>query len=102
MALSVESILPTLDRYLEELKQEHEIRSHPTQTPTSLVANATVSAPLQLLNQHDGNVLTDLCHSVREVEEITRTANGKEMLVEYLGPVVAKNIVDFWEDEWIA
>ena len=102
MALSLDGILPTLERYLQELERAPEIRSPATPIPTSLVAYATTSAPPQPLSQHHANVLINLCHSVRELEEVTRTTGGKEMLVEYLGAVVAKNIINFWEDEWIA
>ncbi|KAH0832792.1 hypothetical protein FOPE_01445 [Fonsecaea pedrosoi] len=100
-ASSIESIVPTVERYIQELNKKYEIKIPPMPMPTTLVAHASTSAPAQPLSAHDANVLTDLCSSIRGLEEATRTNNGRERLAEYLGPVVTKTLVDFWEDEWI-
>ncbi|OAL35238.1 hypothetical protein AYO20_05492 [Fonsecaea nubica] len=94
-------IVPTIERYIQELNKKYEIKIPPMPMPTTLVAHASTSAPAQPLSAHDANVLTDLCPSIRGLEEATRTNNGRERLAEYLGPVVTKTLVDFWEDEWI-
>ncbi|EXJ73967.1 uncharacterized protein A1O5_02261 [Cladophialophora psammophila CBS 110553] len=101
IALSIESVLPTIERYIQELHKNFEIKLPPLPMPTTLVAHACTTAPIRPLSPHDANILTDLCHSIRELEEATRTSSGREQLAEYLGPAVTKNIVDFWEDEWI-
>ncbi|KIX98967.1 uncharacterized protein Z520_05428 [Fonsecaea multimorphosa CBS 102226] len=101
IALSVEGILPTIERYIQELHKNYEIKIPPVPMPETLIAHATISAPAQPLSQHEANVLTDLCHSIRDLEEATRTSSGREQLAEHLGPAVTKNLVDFWEDEWI-
>ena len=100
LALSVESVLPSLTLYLRELEKRHHIKSIPAPIPTALVARATTST--QSLTQHDANVLTDICHSIRGLEEATRTSEGKTKLVDYMGPTIAQTLVDFWGDEWIA
>ncbi|OAP63735.1 hypothetical protein AYL99_02962 [Fonsecaea erecta] len=101
IVLSVESIISTMEHYIQELHKKYEVKTPPMVLPTALVAHATTSAPSQPLSQHDASVLTDLYSSIRELEEATRTSRGREQLTEYLGPVVTKNLVDFWEDEWI-
>ncbi|KAJ9610466.1 hypothetical protein H2200_005243 [Cladophialophora chaetospira] len=100
LILSIESILPTLHRYMQEFGKHCEIMPQPNLLPTSLVAYATTSS--QPLTQHNANVLTDICHSMRGLEEATRTESGRATLADFLGSVVANDTVDFWEDEWIA
>ena len=85
---------------MPELKKRHKLKSDPTPNPSALIGHATTSA--QPLVQHDANVLADICHSLRGLEEVTRTTEGKAKLVDYLGPPVARNVIDFWEDEWLA
>ena len=74
--------------------------SPPAPLPTALVAYATTSS--EPLTQHDANILTDICHSIRELEAATRTDSGQATIEEYLNPIVARGVIDFWKDEWIA
>lgn len=98
---SVEGIATTLSRYMQELGKKQEINASPHPSPTTLVAGITTSAPHQPLSQHDANILTNLCHSIRQLEEVTRTPQGKEALARDLGTDVANNVIEFWEEEWM-
>lgn len=101
LAPSVEGVATTLSRYMQELGKNQEINVSPYPLPTNLVAGITTSAPLQSLSQRDANILTNLCHSIRDLEEVTRTSQGREALARHLGPDVANNIIEFWEEEWM-
>ncbi|KAK5258721.1 hypothetical protein LTR40_007350 [Exophiala xenobiotica] len=102
LALSVESILPVLERYMKEFDVRQQTQLQKTPDLTTLVAHATTTAPMQPLSPHDANILTSHFRSLRHLEEATRTSSGRKGLTELLGPAVTKNLVDFWEDEWIA
>ncbi len=102
LALSVESILPVLERYMREFDVQQEKQLQKTSDLTTLVAHATTTAPMPPLSGHDANILTSHFPSLRLLEEATRTSSGRNSLAELLGSAVASNMVDFWEDEWIA
>jgi len=46
-------------------------------------------------------VLSDLCHSLREVIELAGSESGGEVLTEWVGEREARGIREFWEGEWI-
>lgn len=83
-----------------DVQQEKQLQKTPDLT--TLVAHATTTAPMQPLSGHDANILTSHFPSLRLLEEATRTSSGRNSLAELLGSAVASNMVDFWEDEWIA
>lgn len=68
---------------------------------TSLITQATASAPPKPLSQHDANVICDIFSSVKEFEEATRSQQGQAKICSYLDRATAADVVDFWEDEWI-
>jgi len=102
LALSVESILPVLERYTKEFDVRQEKQLQKTPNLKTLVAHAITTAPMQPLSGHDANILASHFPSLRHLEEATRTSSGRNSLTELLGPAVTRNVVDFWEDEWIA
>ena len=101
MAQSTESLLPTLEKYVHELKKTRDLHPQTMPQPTILVAQATSTAPGQPLSKHDANVLTDLFPSIRLLEEATRSTAGRETITEWFDPSTGRNMIDFWEDEWI-
>lgn len=64
------------------------------------MAHATTTAPTQVLRHHQVTTLKDLFHSIQGLETGTRTAEGQQLIQRRLGSVVAKDIIDFWDDEW--
>ena len=94
-------LLPYLEKYLEKSQRRLVIPRRPFILPTTLIAQATASAPLQNLSEHTANVLSDLFPSLKKLEEGTRTQAGREMIYEYLDKTSADNVIDFWEDEWV-
>ena len=65
-------------------------------------SQATATAPLRPLSEHDAAVLANTFPSIQGLEEATRTDWGKRQITELLGSNVAKDVIDFWQDEWIA
>ena len=53
------------------------------------------------MSEHDAFVVGDLCHSLREVIEITETEEGRKILRGYVGERQARGMREFWEDEWL-
>ena len=100
LTFSVDGILSTLKCYVQELEKKQENLLSPAPVPSELAAHAT-SSP-QPLCQRDTGILTQLCHSMRDLEETTRTPKKRARLAEYLTPVAVQNVVDFWEAEWLA
>lgn len=101
VALSVEGILPTLERFIQAREKNIHIASQSVPTP-ALMAHATTTAPIQPLPEHVVNSLLSHYPSMRLLEEATRTNSGRNHIVALVGPIVASSLVDFWEDEWIA
>jgi len=99
---SPEQILPHLETYVEVLCHPVPPPQNPMCMPTQLLAHTTAAAPGQPLSEHDANVLSDLFPSMRALEEATRTTQGKAVIREYFDSKTAANIIDFWENEWIA
>jgi hypothetical protein len=83
-----------------DVRQQTQLQKTPNLT--TLVAHATTTAPMQPLSRPDANILTSHFPSLRLLEEATRTSSGTKSLTELLGPATTKNLVDFWEDEWVA
>ncbi len=61
----------------------------------------TSTAPARPLTTHVTNVLSDLCHTLKEVAELAGTEGGKGVLGEWLGGQEGKGVGEFWEGEWI-
>lgn len=53
------------------------------------------------MSEHDAFVVGDLCHSLREVVEMVETKEGREVLKGYVGDRVAREMWEFWEDEYM-
>ena len=45
-------------------------------------------------------MLSDLCHSLKEVVELATSERGREVLGNWLGGE-AEGLGEFWEGEWI-
>jgi len=50
---------------------------------------------------HETNVLSDICHSLKDVVELASTEQGREALAGWVGEREANGLVEFWEGEWI-
>lgn len=74
----------------------------PTMPPSmTLLRQITATGPLCPLSQHSANVLSDICHSIKDVAAMTESDDGMKKLEDYLGEEDAGNIESFWAEEWI-
>ena len=93
--------MATLENFVEKLKEPTQDRHTRAALPVQLIAHATASAPDRPLTEHQARIVNDLFPSIRDLERGTRTAEGQDELRAQLNPATAKDIIDFWEDEWI-
>jgi hypothetical protein len=61
----------------------------------------TVTAPFELISEHDAYIISDLVPSFQALSVAIRTARGRQLLEDYLGSVTAGYLIDFWEKEWV-
>lgn len=102
IVLSLESILPALEHYIKQLERRVENIPLPNPSLTTMLTHATAQAPMRPLSVHEANLLSCICPSIRDLEEATRTSNGRERIISSMGLTTAQYILEFWEDEWIA
>lgn len=100
-ASSPENLLSTVERYLGEAAIVIESRLQPLPVPASFISYATASAPFQPLSQHHTILLISLTSSARMLEGATRSPSAETTLRRHFGAETAKNLVEFWEDEWV-
>ena len=67
----------------------------------TLLRHMTATAPASPLSEHSVNVLSDICHSVKDVAAMAGNDEGMKVLEDYLGEEDARNIESFWSEEWI-
>lgn len=67
----------------------------------TLLQHITAAGPFCPLSQHSANVLSDICHSIKDVAVVTESEGGIKKLKDYLGEEDARNIESFWAEEWI-
>jgi hypothetical protein len=56
----------------------------------------------QLTCQQNLNILSDLFPSLRALSAAIRTVEGRQLIADYLGGHVARNMVAFWGEERIS
>ena len=97
------SLLPLLKSYIESSTVAHHFPPlpppQPTPQPLYLLPYITPNAPHRPLSQHTVNVLSDLCHSLKEVAWICEREEGRRMLREWIGEGEAGEVIAFWEGE---
>ncbi|KAL4861335.1 hypothetical protein BDV12DRAFT_180427 [Aspergillus spectabilis] len=64
----------------------------------ALLAHATSEYPSTLCERNT-NILSDLFPSLKRLSEATRTREGQELLIDYLGEDTAQRIVKFWQED---
>ncbi|KAL8997351.1 MAG: hypothetical protein Q9188_006345 [Gyalolechia gomerana] len=96
---SPSQILPLLNTYTAAPAPSHRAPTVPTSL--TLLRQITAAAPVSPLSEHSANVLSDVCHSIRDVAAMTESDDGMKVLEDYLGEEDAKNIESFWAEEWI-
>ncbi|KAL9619555.1 MAG: hypothetical protein Q9160_005831 [Pyrenula sp. 1 TL-2023] len=99
---SPSSLLPTLQTHLTTLTNPP---SPPTSIPNpshllprshALLSHTTTSSPTPL-PPHATNILSDLFPNFKALERACRTAEGRELLSDYLGEESAGRVLGFWE-----
>jgi hypothetical protein len=99
-AYSGEQVMKVLEAFIKRLEAADVCESQPIQTE-QLMAHATATAPGRLLAQRQTITLSRLFHSIQSLEAGTRTVEGQRLIQQTLGAVVARDVIDFWEDEYI-
>jgi hypothetical protein len=99
-AYSGEQVMNVLEAFVKRLEAVDVCESQPIQTE-QLMAHATAKAPGRLLAQRQTTTLSRLFHSIQSLEAGTRTVEGRRLIQQTLGAVVARDVIDFWEDEYI-
>lgn len=95
---SIESVQSTLQRQVEALLAAKEM----PRPLSALMRRATSAMPGKPLSAQQVDQLQTICPSIRDLEAATRSEEGRALINDFLDPVTARDIVDFWEDEWLA
>lgn len=101
------SVLPSIMHYFDSLKPDiiqRVIAAEESFLPNqvfSLLRHMTVSAPHELISEHDANIISDLFPSFQALSAAVRTVEGRQLLEDYLGATSARIVIDFWEKEWV-
>ncbi|KAL8802997.1 MAG: hypothetical protein Q9223_006325 [Gallowayella weberi] len=74
--------------------------SYMTLQTLTLLRQITATGPTCPLSEHSTNVLSDICHSIKEVAAMAASDQGMKVLEDFLGED-AKKIEGFWAEEWI-
>jgi hypothetical protein len=93
--------MPALEKFIGKLGEPHLEAPAKVLLPRQLMAHATAAAPNRLLSEHQVNRLNQLFPSIRALERGTSTADGQAQIRTYLDAMTARDVVDFWEDEWV-
>lgn len=96
---SPQHLLPILQTYTTAPTPSPRAPATPHVPTLALLPHVTSTAPLRPLGTHTTNVLSDLCHSLKEVARLCETDGGRGVLGEWLGEE-GKGIGEFWEGEW--
>jgi hypothetical protein len=77
-----------------------QLRSLPASSSAAdLLRQVATGSPFQRPSQHDINVLSDLFSSFQDLSRATRTQEGRQLLIDYLGVDVANTVIKFFEQE---
>ncbi|KAL2058613.1 hypothetical protein ABVK25_001341 [Lepraria finkii] len=96
---SSERLLPLLMTYIAP--PQPPASTPPLPSPLLLLSHTTSTAPPRPLPMRVTYVLSDLCHSLREVLELAQTDKGRETLGQWVGAGETRGLAEFWEGEWI-
>jgi hypothetical protein len=97
------AFFPSIKRYCDALVHvSPQLQSLPSSASAlDLLRRVAAGGPLQQSSQHEMNFLSDLFSSLRALSSATRTAEGRQLLVDYLGVDVGNTIIEFFEREWV-
>ena len=74
----------------------------PIHKSPELMASATAAMPAGRLNPSQVDTLKTVFGSICELEAGTRNAEGRALIQDFLPPTAARDVIDFWEDEFLA
>lgn len=98
---SFDEIMVTLEAFVIKLRSCSTVTtSHPTRS-FELISHATAAAPNRLLSKQNSAMLSELFGSIKELEKGTRSEDGQQKILNHLEPGSARDVIDFWEDEWL-
>ncbi|KAI4245922.1 MAG: hypothetical protein LQ352_006480 [Teloschistes flavicans] len=97
--VSSSQLFPLLNTYIGSSTPMHQAVAIPSSR--TLLQQVTATAPMRPLTEHSTNVLSDICHSIGEVANMSSNGRGRQILEDFLGDEDAKNIESFWAEEWI-
>jgi hypothetical protein len=95
---ALDSLQPTLFTFHRQLLSLQPI---PTalHTLTDILPHCSAGGPLK---KHTVNVLSDVCSGLRGLAVAATTTEGIEGLRGYLDEMQARDVVEFWETEYVA
>lgn len=99
-ANSAEDVVNILEAYLPKAAAEVPAQTHIPSTK-SVMAQATAAVPRQTLSSKDVDMVLTLFGSIHGLEQATRTDLGQGKLLERFGQRKAREMMEFWEDEWV-
>lgn len=94
---SVSSARTALQKHLTALESSSSIGRR-----SPLMASATASIPAKRLNPQEVEILNSVFPTINDLEVGTRTREGQALIQDFLPADVARDVIDFWEDEWLA
>lgn len=74
----------------------------PRRPALSLLSHATAAAPRRPLSRSETTTLHSIFASIKELEAGTRTSDGRALIGDFLNPTATRDVIDFWEDEYLA
>jgi hypothetical protein len=94
--LSLQATLFTFQRQLLKAKPPPPV-INPT---TTILQYCSANPPIA---EHTRNILSDICHSFRELSKAATTADGQEEIRKWVeAPAQAEDAIQFWLQEYIA
>lgn len=91
-----------IETYLRAHLADTENVPLPAPSPAKLMAHATASAPTKPLSPRQSITLQSVFATIKELEAGTKTPEGQALIRGFFDAAVARNVIDFWEDEYLA
>lgn len=90
---SLSNLLPSIQEYIDNLVDLPELRPALCDS-ISLLARTT-----KFGSERDIGILSEMTPSLAVISRDIRTERGRELLYDYLGDELAKDIIRYWEED---
>ena len=96
---NADDIVPVLNKHFSRFATSSQL---PAPCPSALMAHATASAPGRILSKEETATLGTIFSSIKELERGSRTEESRALIHDFLPKATAREVIEFWEDEWLA